>query len=55
MIQKYPEGLETQDEVQPKDMLRVSLKDAVIFLPPKSMPEIGHSLRSHDSEQVMEM
>lgn len=51
-IQKYSEGQKRQDEIQPKDKLRVSWKDAVIFLPPKCMPETGCSLGSHESERL---
>lgn len=55
MIQKYSEGLEkTQDEIQPKERLRVNLKDAVI-LPSKSVPEMRGLLGKHHSEKVVEV
>lgn len=47
-IQKYFEGLETEDENQPKEMLRVSVKDSVVLLPSKSISEMHSSLVRHD-------
>lgn len=47
-IQKYFEGLETEDENQPKEMLRVTVKDSVVLLPSKSISEMHSSLVRHD-------
>lgn len=45
----------TQDEIQPKERQRVNLKDAVIFLPSKSVPEMRSLLGKHHSEKVVEV